>query len=96
MSYNHVTLLLEIQRALLGIVTSNLRMVTAEGNEEEIHLIFYYHGDISEREKEMAEVASAEIISGFSNQTLNLELIRLDAPAKMPSLKEVAYWRYEP
>ncbi len=96
MSYSHVTLLLEIQRALLGIVTPNLRMVTAEGNEEEIHLVFYYHGDIPGKEKEMAEVASAEIVSGFSNQTLNLEIIRVDAPAKMSLLKEVAYWRYEP
>ena len=95
MPYSRVTLLLEIQRAILGRVTPNLRMVTADGNEDEIHLIFYYNDEISEEENEMAEDASTEIISGFSNQTLNLEIIRLASPKKMPTLKEIAYWRFE-
>ena len=96
MSYSHVKLLLEIQRALIKRVTSNLRMLTAEGNEKEIHLIFFYNETPSEEECEMAEDAATEIISGFANQTLNLDIRTIRYPNMMPTLQEIAYWRYEP
>ena len=86
MSYNRVTLLLSIQGALLGSVTPNLRMVTAEGDDEEIRLIFYYDGEISEDDYEMADIAATEIISNFTTQGLNLKIERLDAPKKMKFL----------
>ncbi len=95
MPYDRVLLRLSIQRALLGAVTSNLRMVTAEGDDEEIRLYFYYHGEISEEVNELAEVAATEVISDFPKQMLDLKILRLDAPAKMPTLAEVVYRRYE-
>lgn len=95
MTFNQAALRLEIQRALLERVTPNLRMVTAEGDEKEIHLIFYYDGEISEEENEMAEDASTEIIAGFPDQILNLEIISKGTSLKMRTLKHIAYWRYE-
>lgn len=95
MEFDRVILLLSIQRALLGTVIPSLRMVTAEGNEEEIHLIFYYHGVITEEERELFEVAASEVIASFSSQKLELEIIRKDYPEKMPCLSETAYKRFE-
>lgn len=95
MSYDRIKLLLSIQRALLGTVTPNLRMVTGEGDNRETRLIFYYDGETSEEINELAEVAATEIISSFSNTTLDFKILRLDAPQKMKSLSEIAYLRCE-
>ncbi len=92
---NRVRLRLSIQRALFGSITPSLRMVTADIDEEWVRVIFYYDGRISEKVREMAEVAGSEIIASFNKQMLNLKIERLDAPNKMPTLAEVVYRRYE-
>lgn len=95
MSFDRITLLLSLQRALLGVVTPALRMVTAEGNDEEIHLIFYYDATVSNWELELAETAATEVIASFAKQTLNLEILKVNGLIKLHSLEEIAYQRYE-
>jgi len=58
-----VKMLLSIQRALLGCITPELRAVTASFKKKLLHIIFYYDGEISSNNREIAEEIIGEIES---------------------------------
>ena len=94
-----VTLLLSVQRALLGSVPATLRAVTCDWEGTEIKLQFLFDGEIGERDRESVQVVGAEVIADFpSPWTISEEIRRLDSPADVrPSaLAHWAYLRTEP
>jgi len=55
-----------LQVALLGAVTSNLRAVTVTLLEKKLVLNFYYENEPTENEIDLAQVASTDVLSGFT------------------------------
>lgn len=89
---------LSIQRALLCQVTSNLRMVAVEWDEEEqkICLLFYFDKEISDEEKDIASSAAGEFWADFDKTTEAIEkYIQLDFPKPLPFHKCTVYRREE-
>lgn len=89
------SLLLAIQRGLLGAVTSNLRGVAAEWSANNIIIYFYFDGPLSNSDKDNASVVAGETIADFKDGLIDEHYIRLDYPAKLPQHNLWAYKRQE-
>ena len=89
---------LSIQRALLCQVTSNLRMVAIEWDEEDqkICLLFYFDKGISDEEQDIASSAAGEFWADFDETTEAIEkYILLAFPKPLPIHKCTVYRREE-
>ncbi len=88
------TLLLSIQRALLGAVSANLRAVSGEWTDTRIKLRFLYDGEVGAGDVDSAQVVGSEVIADFpSPWTIEEEILRLDFPAD-PRPHSLALWAY--
>jgi hypothetical protein len=90
-------LLLSIQRALLGHVTSNIRAVTARMDATTITLRWIVDGEISDALQDDLGAVGAAVIADFSTHQIAAEFIRCDAPRAMDEwyLDHLAYVRKE-
>lgn len=92
---------LSAQRALLGNVSTKLRAVCVKTENQEIHVIFYYDGEILEEENELAESTMDDIISDFhiddegNDMKFFTSILRVDYPNKMPLFGEWVFYRKE-
>jgi hypothetical protein len=78
------TILLSVQRALLGAVPHNLRAVTCNWVGTEIKLRFVFDGEIDEENYESAGIVGTEVVADFpSPWTISEEIVRLDYPASL-------------
>lgn len=88
--------MLSLQRALLGEVSSALRGVTAGWRDWVFDIVCYFDGPISEADEYSMGCVSAEIAADFPPEyTVNFDVVRKDAPAEMPVLREWVYRRRE-
>ncbi|MCH9608752.1 MAG: hypothetical protein S4CHLAM45_06590 [Chlamydiales bacterium] len=90
--------LLATQRALLGEVTQNLRAVVIDLQikNKSGRICFYYDGEISEVDFDIASCAITEITAAFPiGYSFEERIERLDAPAKIPVQGRLAYLRKE-
>jgi hypothetical protein len=88
--------LLSVQRALLGEVSSALRGVTVGWQDQVIELRAYFDGPISEDDRESISCVGSEVIADFPDPwTINEEAVRRDAPEPMECLETWAYRRRE-
>jgi len=79
-----VYLKLSLQRALLGNVTSNIRGVVALLDDNQIYLTFYYDGEISESDEEIASEIETEVIADFDDKyTIDTQVKRFDSPQRI-------------
>jgi hypothetical protein len=77
-------IMLSVQRALLGSITCNLRGVAAEWNDKEIRIICYFHGPLSEDDREEMSCVHTEVVADFVDiAQVHCDLERLDMPAKL-------------
>ena len=92
-----VRLLLSIQRALLGEVTSNIRAVTANIDSNAITLRWIIDGEISDRFRLDLSVVGAAVVADFAKHKIAEEFVRRDAPSAMDELflDHLAYLRRE-
>ncbi len=60
-----------------------------------LHVIFFYNGEISNIDRSLAEETIGQVLIDFEGFHNNMEIIRLDAPSKIPCLEAFAYYRYE-
>ncbi len=88
------TLLLSVQRALLGAVPHNLRAVTCDWDGTEIKLRFVFDGEIAEENYEHAQIVGTEVVSDFpAPWTISEDIVRLDYPGGIcPGA--LALWAY--
>jgi len=70
----HWKVLLSVQRALLGTVGPNLRGVAAAWDGDEVRVVCYFHGPISDVDREEMSVAETEVMADF---------LDIDMPEKM-------------
>lgn len=81
------SLLLSVQRALLGEVSPAVRGVTVGWREHVILLRSYFDGPISAADRDSMSCVGAEVIGDFPEPwTIDDEVIRCDAPAPLECL----------
>lgn len=92
-----VRLLLSIQRALLGKVTPNIRVVTAQIDAQTIVLRWLIDGEISDSFRRDLSVVGTEIAADFATHQIAEEFVRCDASHAMDELylDDIAYQRKE-
>ncbi len=94
---NASSIRLSVQRALLGHVTPNLRVVSIKYVDNCIQLIFYYDHTPSEEEQELADFTDTEFIADFPSPDYktDFQIITLPYPNKIPKDGICVYERYE-
>ncbi len=85
--------LLSIQRALLGAVSSRLRGIACAWDHSRISIKAFFDGEVSEVDKEAMEVACSEVLSDFPEHRVDVESVRLDYPEKL-TLSGLNAWVY--
>jgi len=89
---------ISVQKALLGRITENLRAVQVECSNELVFLHFYYNEQPTEVDIKLAEEATKEISTIFSNEVKKFknETVHIPYPDKVPSREYWIFFRYEP
>lgn len=90
--------LLATQRALLKVVSPELRAVIVDLDNEKnvLYVRFYYHGEVSEQLIDLWDCSITEIISAMDIEYfLDQGIERIDYPNKMPFRGRYAYLRKE-
>lgn len=90
-----ITALLAILYGLIGEVSPLLRAVRMKWDEKTVFLYFFYDGEISEEDRESAECIATEVIANFSEHMLEVQILRLDYPSRIPNEGELVYKRRE-
>ena len=89
--------ILSMNRALWGEVSPVLRAARIKWDEKQVHLFFYYDGEISEEDRESAECVATEVIADFPELQLEIDILRWDYPKPLPQNEgELVYKRREP
>lgn len=84
-----------MKRALWGEVSPALRAARIKWDNETIHTLFYYDGEISEEDHESAECIATEVIADYSKHQLKVDILRWDYPKPIPQVGELVYYRRE-
>jgi hypothetical protein len=89
------SVILSVQRALLGEVSPALRGVTVGWNDNSINILCFFDGFISEEDREAMSCVETEVMADFSEFEIKLSPLRCDAPKQMKSLDAWVYRRSE-
>jgi hypothetical protein len=81
------SLVLSVNRAPWGEVSSRLRSVQVEYREGSIRLYCYFDGETAEDDNESMSVAGTEVSSDFPDYVVEEHCIRVDAPERVPHEK---------
>ena len=79
--------LLATQKALLGVITPNLRAVIVDyvAEQNTVYIRLYYHGQASEELVDLWDSAITEIIAAFgADYQFDEAIERIDFPQKIP------------
>ncbi len=90
-----VRLKLEAQRALLGAIVPNVRAVSASIDESVVRWRVYFASTPTDEDLELMQVASTEVIAGFSSHTIDEEYLTEPPPGRMEHLGVLVYLRHE-
>ena len=83
-----------MHRAMLGMISSNLRGIRIAEKNKCLCLYFYYENIPSEEEKEMVNFMYTEFISDFPDENTSFEIITLPKKEMIPKIGEAVYLRY--
>ena len=78
--------LLSLQKALLGAITTHLRTVSVSWDMQGIDIYFIYDGEISEDDQEESECAATEVLANFPDDRVETHHIRCDFPNRTPAV----------
>jgi len=89
--------LVALQQALLGEISDKLRAVTVSYDEESIHFVCYFDGEIQEDDWESMSCVETELLAQFPDtHQITRELVRCDCPVPIPKDRIFVFWRKEP
>lgn len=86
--------LLSLYKAMLGMISANLRGIRMEEKNGRVYIYFYYEYGPSEEEEEMVNFIHTEFISDFPDLDTEIEIITLPANEKIPQKGDAVYLRY--
>lgn len=85
-----------LQRALLGQVSPQLRGVSVDQDGQRIHLKFFFNGPVSEEDRVAASEVETELLGDLPrDKRLDTEIVRLDAPQRLPDSGQWVFRRRE-
>ncbi len=79
--------LLSVQRALLGEISSAVRHVGVTFDEAEIRLRWVFDGPVSEADAESASCVETEVIADMPDHRVVTETVRHDAPKSLAEVR---------
>lgn len=80
-----INIILSGQRALLGTITSKLRIVETVWDEIKITLYFIYDGPFSKENEDQSKLVARIIQQDFMNYTVEAICLRIDYPNDFPA-----------
>jgi hypothetical protein len=88
---------LNLQWALLGAITENLRAVAASVDDHLIRLSFFFDGPFSEDDHERCEIVATEVIADYTDfPDLKISTNVLECAVPQPlKAKEEDFWVYK-
>lgn len=89
---NRTRILLSAQRALLGMITPNMRAITVGWQGPRIRLRFYFSYPPSEAEIELTSTVAGEMIADFEEATIAEEA--MVSQEKLSNLELLDAWIY--
>jgi hypothetical protein len=90
------TILLSVQRALLGEVSPRLRGASANFSGQSIRIDLYFDGEIAPDDEESVSDVEGEIAADLPPDTvLRVKASRIDVPRELPAAMSWAYRRRE-
>ncbi len=93
---DRVGAILSMNRALWLEVSPALRAAKIHWDDQEIHLSFYYDGEISDDDCDSAQCVGTEVISDYPDYQLKEDILRWDYPKPIPQGEgEIVYLRRE-
>ncbi len=91
---------LSLQRALLGMITQNIRAVYADWNDLQVVLYFFFDGEFTEDEAEEVSCIETEVLADILDIDQSIrsktQCIRLDYPGLINCSGICVYGRKEP
>ena len=88
--------LIAIQQALLGEVSSRLRAVTVYFDDNSIQFDCYYDGEILENDRESMSCVETELLAVFpETHKVTHSIRRWDFPEPIPKIRLWVYFRKE-
>lgn len=88
---------LSLQRALLGYVLNNVRVVAFALEEQSLHIRFYIDGEVSEDNLESSSCVETEVIADYETEyKITAECLRLDYPSVIENWGFWVFQRQEP
>ena len=88
--------LVAMQQALLGAVSSRLRAVTVTFTDTSLQFICYYDQQITDLDKEAISEVETELIAYFPDaHDISYEIVQLDFPKQIPKDCSWIYYRSE-
>ena len=83
-----VSVLLGMQRALLGCIGPAVRKIMCRWNEREVLARVVFDGEKGKVDAEAMSEAETEMMADFPNHTVSLKLERCDSPAKITQSRD--------
>lgn len=84
--------LLSVQRALLGMVTADLRAVEVAIADRRIQGVFMYDGDLTEEHAEIVDEVETLVIADMEDDVLvEFEAVSVKAPAPVAFVRDTTY-----
>jgi hypothetical protein len=88
--------LVALQQALLGEVSSRLRAVTVLYDDNSVHFDCYYNGDISDEDREAMSCVETELIAALpETDKITHQVLRMDYPRAIPKDRTWVFFRKE-
>ena len=91
---------LSLQRALLGMITSNIRAVYADSKDLQIVIYFFFDGEFTEDEVEEVSCVETEVLADIMDIDESIRskthCIRADYPSRINCPGICVYKRKEP
>ncbi len=81
---NRASLILSANRALLGAISSKMRVILIKFESDAIYIRAILDGPVSNNDRESISLASTEIAADFSDVQVYDECIRSDYPGPIP------------
>jgi hypothetical protein len=87
--------LLSLQGALIGEVSSVMRGITCDWNESEIRIRCVMDGPVQEEDEESVSVIETRVMADFPDQDVCTECIRLDTPKPLSGAALPGGWVFQ-
>jgi hypothetical protein len=95
---DYASVIMSVNCALWGAVSSSLRSVQVEFTEKEINIYCFFDGVISDDDSEDMSVVATEVAADFPDHQVYEHCIRADYPTPIKptdKARHIVFWRKE-